>query len=166
MMIDAELEALDEEHGGEDGLLAPAKLWGKSITAKFVRARLATIAELKNAEEGEIAVLGRALTLLNAQKKAQDAAKQARKDLDEKLARRLKALTEDEVRDIVVNHRWIPAITEATTQAARRVTQHITDLLTTLHGRYARPLPAIEAEVAALSERVGAHLRRLGVVWS
>ena len=118
--LDAELEALDEEHGGEDGLLAPAKLWGKSITAKLVRARLATIAELKNAEEGEIAVLGRALTLLNAQKKAQDAAKQARKDLDEKLARRLKALTEDEVRDIVVNHRWIPAFTEATTQAARR----------------------------------------------
>ncbi|MCK6517638.1 type I restriction-modification system subunit M [Myxococcota bacterium] len=164
--LDAELEALDEEHGGEDGLLAPAKLWGKTITAKLLRARLATIAELKNAEEGEIAVLGRALTLLNAQKKAQDAAKLARKDLDQKLARRLAALTEDEVRDIVVNHRWIPAITEATTQAARRVTQHITDLLTTLHDRYARPLPTIEAEVAALSERVGAHLRRLGVVWS
>ncbi|HHY57631.1 MAG TPA: hypothetical protein GYA08_19580, partial [Chloroflexi bacterium] len=35
-----------------------------------------------------------------------------------------------------------------------------------LEERYAEPLPAIEAEVAALRQRVLGHLARMGVEWT
>ena len=46
-----------------------------------------------------------------------------------------------------------------------RITQQLASRVKELEERYAEPLPALEAAVEALSEKVAGHLRAMGLEW-
>ena len=71
-------------------------------------------------------------------------------------------LTVDDIQTLVVDDKWLATLSAAVHGEVERVSQALTRRVKELAERYATPLPQLAEEVAALSEKVAAHLRRMG----
>jgi type I restriction enzyme M protein len=80
----------------------------------------------------------------------------------EKVAAKYGQLTEDEIRTLVVDDKWLATIAAAVQGELDRVSQTLTGRIRQLAERYATPLPQLTAEVAALAARVDGHLQKMG----
>jgi len=163
--ISRQIEALEEEHGGEGGLLEEAKNDKGNITKSNVTARLK---EIKDDPDlgGELDVLSAYLALADRETKAGRAIREAQKRLDTQVAEKYAALTEDEVKTLVVDDKWLAALAAAVQTELDRISQALTGRVKELAERYAVPLPQIAEDVEALSDKVDAHLERMGFVWN
>ena len=165
--IEQQLDELKEEQGGEDGLLAEV-IEGEGdkqkITAKAVKARLKEIGN-----DPEFADERKALedyaALLDKQADAKSRLKAAQEDLDAKLDAKYPKLTEDEIKTLVVDDKWLATLAAAVQGELDRVSQTLTGRIRQLAERYATPLPQLTDEVAALAARVDGHLKKMGAVW-
>jgi type I restriction enzyme M protein len=82
-----------------------------------------------------------------------------------KVAAKYPKLTEDEVKTLVVDDKWLAALAAAVQGELDRVSQTLTGRIRQLAERYATPLPVLTDEVAALAARVEEHLKKMGTVW-
>ena len=165
--IEQQLDEQKEEQGGEEGLLSEV-IEGEGdkqkITAKAIKARLNEIAkDPEFADEKE--ALGGYAALLEKQSDAKARLKIAREDLDAKLDAKYPNLTEDEIKMLVVDDKWLATIAAAVQGELDRVSQTLTGRIRQLAERYATPLPQLTGEVAALADRVDGHLKTMGAVW-
>ena len=85
--------------------------------------------------------------------------------LTEKVAARYPKLTEDEIKTLVVDDKWLGTLAAAVQGELDRVSQTLTGRIRQLAERYATPLPQLTDEVAALAARVDGHLKKMGAVW-
>jgi len=163
--ITRQREELAEEHGGEGGLLEEAKNDKGKITKANVRARLKDIWTDPDADD-ERMVLNEYLALIEQESGASRRIKEAQKALDAKVAARYKALSEDEVKTLVVDDKWLAALAAAVQTELDRISQALTGRVKELAERYAMPLPKLTDEVEALSGKVDVHLKRMGFEWN
>ena len=103
------IEELDEEHGGEDGLLADAKTEKGKLTAKSVKDRMKEVRADRGAAE-EAAMLKQALALIEAEAAATKAVKEAQAALDEAVVKHYAKLTEDQVKALIVEDKWLARV--------------------------------------------------------
>jgi len=157
----AELDAFLEEHGGEEGLLADALTDTGRVTKKSLETALKRVKGNPEAADEEQAIR-RALKLVAAKSKADKALRDARKALDQAVLGRYDTLTEEEVKALVVDDKWLASLEQAVREEMERVAQRLAARVGELAERYAEPLPQIEAEVAELRARVAAHLAQMG----
>ena len=75
-------------------------------------------------------------------------------------------LTEDEIKTLVVEDKWLTTISNSVQSELDRVSQTLAGRIRELTERYASPLPQIVGEVTALSCHVEAHLKKMGVTWN
>ena len=162
--ISRQMEELDEEHGGEDGLLAEAKTDRGKLTAKSVKDRLKAIKGDKEADD-ECKVLKAYADLIEQEAAASKIVKDAQKALNTKVAARYAQLTEAEIKTLVVDDKWLAALSAQVQGELDRVSQTLTGRIRQLAERYATPLPRLAEEVEALAARVDGHLKRMGFVW-
>ena len=166
--IEQQLDEQREEHGGEDGLLAEV-VEGEGdkqkITAKAVKARLKEIGKDPDFAD-ERAALQEYAELLGLQAETKMQIKIAQDALEERLAAKYGVLTEDEVKTLVVDDKWLAHLSAAVQGELDRVSQTLTGRIRQLAERYAAPLPQIEDEVDALAARVAGHLEKMGAVWN
>ena len=155
------IEEMDEEQGGEDGLLFEAKTEKGRLTVKSVKDRLRDIKSDKEAAE-ERAALNACLKLLEQEKAAADAAKEARAALEAKTVRHYPKVTDAEIRQLLAGDKWLAALQADVNGELDRVSQGLTGRVKLLTERYAAPLPKLAAEAETLSAKVEAHLRRMG----
>ena len=162
--ISRQIEAMEEKHGGEDGLLEEAKSDAGNVTKTALKARLR---EIKGDADfaDELAVLKPYLALRGQETKAGRAIREAQKALDAQVAEKYAALTEDEIKTLVVDDKWLAALAAAVQTELDRISQALTGRVKELAERYAAPLPQIAEEVDVLSAKVDAHLERMGFVW-
>jgi type I restriction enzyme M protein len=165
--IEQQLDDQKEEQGGEDGLLAEV-IEGEGdkqkITAKALKARLKEIGkDPEFADERE--ALEDYTSLLDKQVDAKGRLKQAQEDLDTKLHAKYPKLTEDEIKTLVVDDKWVATLTAAVQRELDRVSQTLTGRIRQLAERYATPLPQVTEDVGVLGARVDGHLERMGAVW-
>jgi len=156
------IDELDEEHGGEGGLLFEGKTDKGKLTAKSVKDRLKDIKSDKDADD-ERAKLKECLDLLDKEKAASDAAKEAKAALDLKVVQKYPKLTDDEAKSLLVEGKWLAALHAAVDGEVDRVSQGLTGRVKLLTERYAAPMPKLAADVEALSAKVNAHLKRMGL---
>ena len=158
------LEEMAEEHGGEDGLLDAAKNDKDKLTKASVAARLKDIKGDADAAD-ERKVLNDYLAL--AEKAAATSAKvsDAQEELLLKVAAQYGKLTEEEIKTLVVDEKWLAALAAAVQGELDRVSQTLTGRIRQLAERYATPLPQLTGEVATLAARVDEHLKKMGAVW-
>jgi type I restriction enzyme M protein len=155
----AALAELEEEHGGEDGALGSLE----KVAKAEVNARLREIKGDPEAED-EATVLRRWLALteseatLKREVKAQDAA------LDQLAFEKYAALTEAEIKGLVVDDKWMARLSADVQGELDRVSQALTGRIRDLAERYQTPLPALVDEVAMLAARVDEYLRVMGAV--
>lgn len=160
----SELQALEEEHGGEDGLLSEARNDKGKLTAKSVKDRLKAIKGDKDAQD-EAAQLAAYVALLDKEAAHAKAVRSAQAALDALVAQRYAQLSQEEVQTLVVQDKWLATLTAQVRAELERVSQTLTQRVRELAERYATPLPQLEKEVQELAARVQGHLQRMGVVW-
>ena len=73
-----------------------------------------------------------------------------------------KAFTEEEIKNVVVNDKWLYDINNALNNEMQNITQKIASDVTELVERYENKLSDIEKNVAQLEEKVSAHLKAMG----
>ena len=99
-----------------------------------------------------------------------------RKDLDKKIkAEKAKleqlvwdkysTLSVEEIKNIVVDHKWIATLDANVKQELQRISQRLTWRIKELTERYESPMPSLIARVKMLEEKVNTHLEKMGFVW-
>jgi type I restriction enzyme M protein len=162
--ITRQIEEMDEEHGGEDGLLADAKTDKGKLTKVSVKARLAEIKADRDAAD-ENKMLVKYFALIEKEGAAGKQLKDAQKALDAKVAAKYFKLTADEIKPLVVDDKWMAWLAADVQSELDRVSQALTGRIRQLAERYAAPLPQLTSEVATLATRVDGHLNRMGFQW-
>ena len=162
--IAQQMDELRDEQGGEEGLLSSVIDDGK-ITKSDLTARLREIRG--DAEFGdERAVLEQYLSLMDEDSAIAREIRDKRAELDAQLAGKYASLTEDEVKTLVVDEKWMGALAADVQSELHRVSQTLTARILELAERYKSTLPELVHEVEALASSVDEHLRRMGAVWS
>lgn len=162
--ISRQMEEMDEEHGGEDGLLAETKNDKGKLTKASVKARQSEIKRDKEAAD-ERKLLDAYADLIEQEAAASKAVKDAQKALDTKVAAQYAKLTETEIKTLVVEDKWLAALAASVQGELDRVSQTLTGRIRQLAERYVTPLPRLAEEVETLAARVDEHLKKMGFVW-
>jgi type I restriction enzyme M protein len=182
----AQLEEMEEEHGGDEGYFAELEKVNKAgvqkrlkevedaetkeplrkVAEKILPYRANKTAQLKeDEEETEISILKKYLALAEQESETNKEIKQAQAELNEKLLKKCKALTETEIKTLVVDDKWIAALEQDVRSEMQRVSQRLTQRIKELSERYALPLPKVSNDVEKLEKKVNAHLQKMGFVW-
>jgi type I restriction enzyme M protein len=155
------MKVMAEEHGGEDGLLSEAKNDKDKLTKVSVAARLKEIKGDPNAAD-ERKVLNDYLALIKKEAATSAKGKDAQDALQAKVAAQYVKLTEDEIKTLVVDNKWLAVLAATVQGELDRVSQTLTGRIRQLAERYAVPLPHLTSQVATLAARVDEHLKKLG----
>ena len=171
--VTARLEELEEEEGGEEGAFAELEKVNKASVAARVRELKAESGVLslskggkKKEESGdELAVLEEWLRLNGEEVELKKKLKDAEAELDAKAYAHYPKLTEAEIKTLVVDDKWLAALSAAVHGEMERVSQSLTQRVKELSERYATPLSQMNARVDELEERVKEHLEKMGFSW-
>ena len=163
-----DLEEYVDEHSSsganEGGLLTDAVNDKGSVTKGSVTARLRAIRNDDAPDSAEERlVLTRCVALTDADSKASSAVKEAQAALDQKTLKRYAALTEGQVKTLVVADKWFANIQTAIQGEVYRITEKLARRVGELEDRYARSAPDLQRDVEAFHARVDGHLRRMGL---
>ncbi|HNW42586.1 MAG TPA: N-6 DNA methylase, partial [Opitutaceae bacterium] len=123
--LQQQLEEMAEEHSGEDGLLADALNDKGKLTKVSATARLREIKGDADAAE-EIKVLKAYLALVEQESAASAKHSAAQDALTEKVAARYPKLTEDEIKSLVVDDKWLGTLADAVKDELDHVSQTLT----------------------------------------
>lgn len=156
-----EMTELDEEHSGEDGLLADARSDSGKVTKGVLNARLKEIANDPE-QADELAVLQHYQTLLARKSDLEVEIKAAEAALHRAVIEAYAQLNEDELKTLIVEDKWLAKLGADVQSELDRVSQRLAGRIKELAERYADPLPQIEARAATHRQRVADHLKRMG----
>ena len=162
--ITMQLEQMEEEHGAEDGLMADAKNDKDKITAASIKDRLKKIKGTL-ADKEERKVLEAYMKLTDAQADLNRKIKEQQKALETKVWNQYKVLTDDDVKTLVVDDKWMQVLDNAIHTEMQRISQRLTQRIKELADRYDTPMPKLLNEVSLLEEKVNAHLSKMGFAW-
>jgi len=170
--IATQLAELEEEHGGEDGYFADLDKVNKVTVQKRLKELLAAkpknkketmpIAAEPEASFGEQAVLERYLVWVEQQSVLNKKIKEATADLDRKVIERYMTLTETEIKQLVVDDKWMANIERSVKTEMERISQRLTQRIKELAERYETPLPKQTEVVKTLEGKVTMHLEMMG----
>lgn len=166
-MIEQRIEEEKEEHSVEFGLLEEAfEKNGDSLkySVKDLKRRLKEIGENPEFADERKALIDHA-ALRDDLAEAKSLVKKARETLNRELDAQYPKLTEDEIKVLVVDDKWLGAMTAAVQGELDRVSQTLTGRIRQLAERYAMTLLQLNDEVAALAARMDGHLKKMGAVW-
>lgn len=194
--IGAQMEELAEEHGGDEGILELLKNDKGKITkgnlqervlkikdeildanatkaiekaAKSIKKDFTKVKWVKGVDDDnfkELDVLYEYLLLFDNEKAAADKIKKAITELDTKVIERYKTLTEEEIKQLVVDDKWMASIEIAIKTEMERISQALTTRIKELAERYEITMPLQTQAVADLESKVNAHLQKMGYLWS
>ena len=159
----AQMSELVEEHGGEEGIFSAFDKVNKSN----VTARLKEIRNLFNQDEDsqeETAVLNKWLDLYNQEAALKKKLKNAELALDNKVYLAYPRLTEDEVKTLVVDDKWMAVLETSILGETERINQALANRVKELAERYETPLPLMVRHVSELEARVNHHLEMMGFI--
>lgn len=155
------LAELEEEHSGEESPFSELD----KVNKPAVNARIKEIRRDPDAAE-ELAVLREWLELSDEEAATKKALKAAEAELDDQAYGRYDSLLDAEVRELVVEGKWLASLEQAVAAEVERVSQALTGRLKELGERYGEALPEISARVEELEARVAGHLERMGFAWN
>ncbi len=159
--LDATTQALEsyiEEHSGEEGLLSDAMNDKEKIT------KVSIIARLKLAtDKEEKAALKQVKKLFDEETAAKKALKEQQEALDLAVFQHYPNLSEAEIKTLIVEDKWQATLQTNIQAEIERIPQQLANRVKELEERYSEPLPAIERQVEALSEKVYGHLAAMGL---
>lgn len=155
--VAAQMAEMEEEHGGDDGAFAELD----KVNKANVSARLKEIKDDDEAKE-EIDVLQTWLKLCLKEAVVKKSLKEAEAELDALAYAKYPTLEEADIKTLAVEDKWMATISAAIHGEMDRISQTLTQRVKELAERYETPLPKLVDKVADLSEKVAAHLKKMG----
>lgn len=156
--VASQIAEMEEEHGGEEGFFAELE----KVNKASVQARLKEVRKDKDAVV-ERKVLEDYLELCEKETELNSKIKVAKAELDDKLYEKYPKLTEEEIKVLVVDDKWMEAIGKNVHSEMDRISQRLTQRIKDLAERYEMALPKLNDEVKRFEEKVKAHLERMGL---
>jgi type I restriction enzyme M protein len=158
--LSSKMAEIEEEHGGEEGLLSELEKINKANVA-------ARIKELKGDKEAkeELAVLTEWLDLNTQESDLKKQVKDLEIALDTKSLAQYAKLSEADVKSLVVDYKWLATINTDIHSEMDRISQTLTQRVKELAERYDKPLPVLAEQADAMEFKVRAHLERMGFTW-
>jgi type I restriction enzyme M protein len=160
----ASLAELEEEHGGEEGVLGALDKVARAEVSARLKEIKGLIGKDRDAKD-EAAVLKRWLELSENEIALKRAVREQEAALDKLAYEKYPKLTEAEIKTLVVDDKWMARLAVALQGELERVSQTLTGRIRELAERYATPLPQLIEEVATLAARVEEHLAKMGASW-
>jgi type I restriction enzyme M protein len=155
------VEEYMEEHAIEDGLL-----WGAieddKATKTLATARLRE-AKREGAEDDEVAALENVISLFGAEAAAKKATKEARAVLGLATVKQYSNLSDDDVRQLVLDAKWHATVADAIYAEVRLLAASFVGRVTQLAARYQLTVTDLDDAVAALESKVASHLAVMGL---
>ncbi len=112
--------------------------------------------------EDEAMVLQRWLDLSGRQADLKKRVKEAEAELDARALAQYPELTEDDVKSLVVDDKWLAVLDKEIHGEMDRISQALTRRVKELAERYEAPLPQLTDQVAELEAKVNSHLQKMG----
>ncbi len=154
--VQTECTELEEQYSGEDGFFAELE----KINKAHISARLKVIKLSVTESLEEENILNEYLKLLLLETARKKAIKEAA--LDEKLLKYYPTLTTDQIKQLVVDDKWMASIEQAIQTEMDKLSQKLTQRIKELAARYQTPMPEINQQVQALEQTVNVHLAKMG----
>lgn len=155
--ITASMTELEEEHGGEEGAFSELD----KVNKANVSSRLKDIKGDREAKD-EAAVLNDWLKLANEEADLKKRLKEAEALLDSKVYHYYPKLTEDDIKTLVVEDKWLSSLDTVIHGETDRISQSLTQRVKELAERYETPMQQMTDRVAELEAKVNQHLERMG----
>jgi type I restriction enzyme M protein len=158
------MDAIKEEHSGDEGLLCEVINEKRNITKGDLQKR---IKELKNDKEftDELEILKQYETLMASEATYSTAIKNAVAALGKVVLDKYDELSIDEIKELVVEKKWCYTIFDAVDTIYSAISHRLANRIAELCERYEEPLPHIEKKVADYEGKVKSHLERMGFLW-
>jgi type I restriction enzyme M protein len=86
--------------------------------------------------------------------------------LEAKIDAKYLKLSEDEIKTLVVDDKWLAIVAVAVYGELDRVSRTLTGRIRQLAGRYAATLLQLTDELATLTRRVDQDLKKMGALWN
>jgi type I restriction enzyme M protein len=152
---------LEEEHGGDDGTFSALDKVNKASVSDRLK-------EIKSdsESEAEATTLNEWLRLNAKETSVKKRLKEAEAELDAKAYAHYPKLAETEIRDLVVDHKWLAALDDSIHGEMDRISRGLTLRVKELAERYEAPLPHMIDRVGNLQAAVYGHLKQMGFAWS
>lgn len=151
------LTELAEQYGGEEMLLSDYSNDKGEFTKKLVTDGL----KVKGIDKEE----KKALQEVSDAFDAETDAKKASKGLEEAAIARYKTLTEAEIRTLLIQSKWISAVSASIETVLDSVRRTLSGRLQILASRYDDTLPTITATAETKARAVESHLKKMGLSW-
>jgi type I restriction enzyme M protein len=87
-------------------------------------------------------------------------------ELDARLLAFYPTLTESQIKQLVVDDKWMATIDKDIHTEMDRISQCLAQRIKELAERYETPLPQQNQQVAELEKTVSVHLEKMGFVWN
>lgn len=159
--VTRQMEEMEEEYGGEEGLLEEAKNDKGNLTKANVQKR---IKEIKDDQESgdELSVLQQYFILIEKEAEVGRKIKETQTALEKKVLEKYKILSIDEIKILIVEDKWIARLDKDVQTEMDRISQRLTQRIKELAERYETPLPSMKIQVDELEKKVNAHLKKMG----
>lgn len=163
--LNADMEELREEHGGEEGLLSNAiDDKGKISKANLVKA----IRELgkrneENAEEFDMVATYK--KLMDEEANTQTKIKTAKDELEKNVIAQYPKLTVDEIKMVVVEKKWMANMEQRIRTEMDNISHRLTQRIKELADRYEKPMPKLTNDIFFLTNKVESHLKQMNYKW-
>ena len=150
-----------EEHGIDDALLCDATTEKGAYTKQLLTDAMKSA---RAAGDDEVlACADVALALLNAEAGARKTVKDAQAELDLATLRKYGALTEDDIRLLVIDDKWSAVVQGRISEEAVALTLDLVDRLQQLGERYVHTVGDLDTAVAKVEAEVTSHLAAMGI---
>jgi type I restriction enzyme M protein len=163
--LNAKMEELRDEHGGEEGLLNNAI----DDKGKISKANLAkAIKELgkRNADNAEeFDMLAAYKKLMDDEADTQTKIKTAKAELEKKVIAQYPKLNIDEIKTIVVEKKWMANMEQRIRTEMDNISHRLTQRIKELADRYETPMPKLTEDVNLLTAIVENHLKQMNFKW-
>lgn len=159
-IISRSREEMEEEYSGEEGILEEVKNDKGKITKGNVQSRIKELQQALDWGE-ELQILKQHLGLIEQEIEAGNRVKQAEKELDKKLLAKYIQLTEEEIKILVVDDKWITRISEEIRTELDRISQRLTQRIKELAERYECTLSELDGMVEELESKVEPMIQML-----
>lgn len=166
--LNANMDEMREEHGGEDGLLANAiddkgKI-SKGNLQKAIKVETHGRASPQEDNADEYDMLQAYKKLMEEEAEVKTKIKAALKELEALIIKKYPTLSIDEIKTVVVEKKWMHSMEQRICTEMDNISHRLTQRIKELAERYEITLPGLEIEVNELEHKVKRHLTKMGFV--
>jgi type I restriction enzyme M protein len=160
--IEQQKETLEEENsGGDEDMFSEARSDADKITKGEITKRLKIIKNISDFSD-ECDILTQYLKLIEEQGKLKKEIITINKDLDKKLIVKYHSLKESEIKEMVIQNKWLASINKLVDEELKKISNNFAGRINELAERYNNSLPQLTEDTNLFKNKVEKHLKNMG----